>query len=62
MVIEKNKNTIMIEAGNKLLNIKMKDIEQYLSDVKEAVETGKYRIDRNAKRQIIWKRGEKKFL
>lgn len=33
------------------MNIKMKDIEQYLSEVKEAVETGKYRIDRNAKRQ-----------
>lgn len=33
------------------MNIKMKDIEQYLSEVKEAVGTGKYRIDRNAKRQ-----------
>lgn len=33
------------------MNIKLKDIEQYLSDVKEAVETDKYRIDRNAKRQ-----------
>lgn len=33
------------------MNIKMKDIEQYLFEVKKAVETGKYRIDRNAKRQ-----------
>lgn len=33
------------------MDIKTKDIEQYLTEVKEAVETGKYRIDRNAKRQ-----------
>lgn len=50
-MIGKIKNTIIIDEGNKLLDIKTKDIEQYLTEVKEAVETGKYRIDRNAKRQ-----------
>ena len=33
------------------MNIDQKDIEQYLSEVKNAVEKDKYRIDRNAKRQ-----------
>lgn len=33
------------------MNIKMKDIEQYLSDVREAVENDRYRIDRNSRRQ-----------
>lgn len=33
------------------MNIDQKDIEQYLSDVKEAVEMDNYRLDRNAKRQ-----------
>lgn len=33
------------------MNIEKKDIEQYLSKVKEAVENGRYRLDRNAKRQ-----------
>ena len=28
-----------------------KDIEQYLSEVKDAVKKGNYRIDRNARRQ-----------
>lgn len=37
--------------GDKALNIEKKDIEQYLSEVKEAVENDRYRIDRNAKRQ-----------
>ena len=37
--------------GNKVLNIEKKDIEQYLSEVKEAVEKDRYRLDRNAKRQ-----------
>ena len=32
------------------MNIDQKDIEQYLSEVKNAVEKDKYRIDRNAKR------------
>ena len=33
------------------MNIKKNDIEQYLSEVKEAVENNRYRLDRNAKRQ-----------
>lgn len=33
------------------MNMQKKDIEQYLFEVKESVETGKYRIDRNARRQ-----------
>ncbi len=33
------------------MNIEQKDIQQYLSDVKESVERNDYRIDRNAKRQ-----------
>lgn len=31
--------------------MQMKDIEEYLSDVKDAVENNRYRIDRNSKRQ-----------
>ena len=33
------------------MNIREKDIEQYLSEVKEAVENNRYRLDQNAKRQ-----------
>lgn len=33
------------------LNIDKKDIEQYLSEVKEAVENNGYRLDRNVRRQ-----------
>jgi hypothetical protein len=33
------------------LNIEKKHIEQYLSEVKEAVGNDRYRLDRNAKRQ-----------
>ena len=33
------------------MDIDKKDIELYLSEVKEAVENGIYRIDRNASRQ-----------
>ncbi len=33
------------------MNIEQKDIQQYLSDVKESVERNDYRIDRNARRQ-----------
>ena len=33
------------------MKIDKKDIEQYLSEVKEAVENDRYRLDRNAKRQ-----------
>ena len=32
------------------MNIDQKDIEQYLSEVKEAVEKDNYRLDRNARR------------
>ena len=33
------------------MNIDKKDIEQYLSEVKKAVENNRYRLDRNARRQ-----------
>lgn len=33
------------------MNIDKKDIEQYLSEVKEAVENDRYRLERNDKRQ-----------
>ena len=33
------------------MNIDQKDIEQYLSEVKDAVEKDHYRLDRNARRQ-----------
>lgn len=36
---------------DKALNIEQKDIEQYLSEVKEAVKNDRYRLDRNANRQ-----------
>ena len=50
-MIDKIKKYIMCSVEDKVLNIDQKDIEQYLSEVKEAVEKDKYRIDRNAKRQ-----------
>ena len=34
------------------MNIDQKDIEQYLSEVKEAVEKDNYRLDRNADGRI----------
>lgn len=51
MMIEKIENNITDSAEDKVLNIDKKDIEQYLSEVKEAVENDRYRLDRNAKRQ-----------
>ena len=51
IVIEKTKNHIIHSAEDIVLNIDKKDIEQYLSEVKKAVENNRYRIDRNAKRQ-----------
>lgn len=33
------------------MNVNKIDIEQYLSEVKEAVENDRYRLDRNARRQ-----------
>lgn len=50
-MIEKIKNHIISSAEDKILNIDKKDIEQYLSEVKEAVEKDHYRLDRNARRQ-----------
>lgn len=50
-MIEKIKNHITYSAEEKVLNIDYKDIEQYLSEVKEAVENNNYRLDRNARRQ-----------
>ncbi len=50
-MMEKSKNHIMRSAKDKVLNIDKKDIEQYLSEMKEAVENNRYRIDRNARRQ-----------
>ena len=41
----------MHSTENKVLNIEQKDIQQYLSDVKESVERNDYRIDRNSRRQ-----------
>lgn len=34
------------------MGIDNKDIEQYLSEVKEAVGNGRYRLERNARRQV----------
>lgn len=50
-MIGKNKNRIVDFAEDKLLNIEKRDIERYLSELKEAVENDRYRIDRNDKRQ-----------
>lgn len=37
-----------------MTNISVKDIEQYLCEVKKAVENDRYRIDRNAKRMCAF--------
>ena len=37
--------------GDEVLDIDKKDIEQYLSEVKNAVGNDRYRIDRNSNRQ-----------
>lgn len=50
-MIEKLKNHIMHSTEDKVLNVNKIDIEQYLSEVKEAVENDRYRLDRNARRQ-----------
>ena len=47
----KTKKHIIYSAEDEVLNIDQKDIEQYLSEVKDAVEMDNYRIDRNARRQ-----------
>ncbi len=51
MMIGKTKNQITNSAEDEVLNIDKKDIEQYLSEVREAARNDRYRIDRNAKRQ-----------
>lgn len=50
-MIEKSKKHIIGSTEDEVLNIKKKDIEQYLTELKEAVENDRYRLDRNAKRQ-----------
>lgn len=50
-MMEKIKKHIIYSAEEKVLNIDQKDIEQYLSEVKEAVENNNYRLDRNVRRQ-----------
>ena len=50
-MMEKNIKPIIHSAEDKVLNIDQKDIDQYLSEVKEAVEKDNYRLDRNARRQ-----------
>ena len=51
LMIEKVKKSFIYSAEDIVLNIGQKDIEQYLSEVKEAVEKDNYRLDRNARRQ-----------
>ena len=51
LMMEKNIIPIIHSAEDKVLNIDQKDIDQYLSEVKEAVEKDNYRLDRNARRQ-----------
>lgn len=50
-MIGKTKNTIIRFMGDKVLSIDKKDIEQYLSEMKDAVRKNRYRLDRNARRQ-----------
>lgn len=50
-MIEKSKKHIIGSTKDEVLNIKKKDIEQYLTELKKAVENDRYRLDRNAKRQ-----------
>ena len=51
MMIGKTKKHIIYSAEDKVLNIDQKDIEQYLSEVKAAVENDRYRLDRNSRRR-----------
>lgn len=50
-MIRKLKNPIITSLEDKVLNIDKKDIEQYLSEVKEAVRKDRYRLERNNKRE-----------
>ena len=51
LMIEESKKYITRSAEDKVLSIDQKDIEQYLSEVKGAVEKDNSRLDRNARRQ-----------
>ena len=51
IMMGKTKKHIIYFAEDKVLNIDQKDIEQYRSEVKDAVEKDNYRLDRNARRQ-----------
>ena len=51
LMMEKIEKPIIRSAEDKVLNIDQKDIEKYLSEVKDAVEKDNYRLDRNASRQ-----------
>ena len=50
-MIGKIKNQIIYSAEDEILHIEKKDIDQYLSEVKDAVGNDRYRLARNAKRQ-----------
>ena len=50
-MMEKIEKHIIYSSEDKALNIDQKDIEKYLSEVKDAVEKDNYRLDRNARRQ-----------
>lgn len=51
MLIGKNEKHIIKYIEDKVLIIDKKNIEQYLSEVKEAVGNDRYRLDRNSRRQ-----------
>ena len=48
---KKKKNNIIEPVGDDFLKIDKKDVARYLSEVKDAVRNGRYRLDRNSKRQ-----------
>lgn len=50
-MMEKIEKHIIYSSEDKALNIDQKDIEKYLSEVKDAVEKDNYGLDRNARRQ-----------
>ena len=49
--MEKIEKRIIYSSEDKALNIDQKNIEKYLSELKDAVEKDNYRLDRNARRQ-----------
>ena len=51
LMMGKIEKYIIYSSEDKALNIDQKDIEKYLSEVKDAVEKDNYRLDRNARRQ-----------